>query len=85
MRFFSKSMFSPCGLNCDPSTFSVPLVSSGHSCMMLLFASVSIRRPGDVPTADPMYVKKKPPSGLARTSSAIEPRSARSLLRKLGL
>jgi hypothetical protein len=65
--------------------FKVPAVSSGHSWIMLYSASVSIRRPGAVPTAEPMYVMKKPPSGLARISSAIDARMARSLFLKEGL
>lgn len=85
IRFFSQSILSPWGENCSPRTLSNPFVSSGNSWMMLRSESVSIKRPGDVPTAEPMYVKKNPPSGFARTSSAIDASSARSLFRKLGL
>jgi hypothetical protein len=52
--------------------------------MMSKFSSVSISRPGEVPKAEPMYVIKKPPSGLARTSSAMEERIARLLFLNLG-
>jgi hypothetical protein len=49
-----KSTERPWGENCSPRTFNKPLTSSGHSCRMLPSASVSTRRPGDVPTAEPM-------------------------------
>jgi hypothetical protein len=49
-----KSMERPWGLNCSPRMLSVPSTSSGHSWMMLKLASVSTRRPGEVPRAEPM-------------------------------
>lgn len=56
MKFLSQSMLRPWGENCSPRMLSVPSTSSGHSWMMSKFASVSTRRPGEVPTAEPMYV-----------------------------
>lgn len=46
-----KSMLNPCGENCSPRMLRVEGTSSGHSWIMLKFASVSTRRPGEVPTA----------------------------------
>lgn len=51
IMFFLKSTLSPWGENCSPRMLSVLATSSGHSWMMLKLASVSMRRPGDVPTA----------------------------------
>ncbi len=51
-----KSTDSPCGENCSPRMLRVPATSSGHSWMMLSSASVSTRRPGEVPTALPICV-----------------------------
>lgn len=54
MNFLSQSMLRPCGENCSPRMFNRLAGSSGHSWMMLKLASVSTRRPGEVPTAEPM-------------------------------
>ena len=51
MIFLFQSMLRPWGENCWPRMLSVESTSSGHSWMMLKFASVSMRRPGEVPTA----------------------------------
>lgn len=54
MSLRSQSMLRPWGENCSPRMLSRPPTSSGHSWMMLKSASVSTRRPGEVPTAEPM-------------------------------
>lgn len=51
MMFFSQSTLRPWGENCCPRMLVSPATSLGCSAMMLKLASVSTRRPGDVPTA----------------------------------
>lgn len=51
IRFLFQSTLSPWGLNCSPRILRVPATSWGCSAMILKFASVSTRRPGEVPTA----------------------------------
>ena len=41
MIFLSQSIVNPWGENCESKTLNVPAASSGHSCMILLLASVS--------------------------------------------
>lgn len=51
MRFLSKSMLRPWGLNLSLTIFAFPATSLGCSAIMLKLLSVSTRRPGDEPTA----------------------------------
>jgi hypothetical protein len=60
MMFFSQSTVSPWGLKFSPKMLALPAISSGHSLMILKLSSVSTSRPGEVPTAEPMYVMKNP-------------------------
>jgi hypothetical protein len=59
MMFLFQSTVRPWGSNCSPRMLSMPLVSSGHSWIISKLASVSTRRPGDVPTAARLYVSKR--------------------------